>query len=47
MAEHKKFGAAKKTDCGGLSGPNGFRAQILEEVPEVDAVVGNRRKLNE
>jgi len=39
MAEHKKFGAAKKLIVAGCLVER-FRAQILEEVPEVDAVVG-------
>src|ERR1700744_1544108 len=39
MAEHKKFGAAKKLIvAGGLV--ERYRNQILEQVPEVDAVVG-------
>ena len=39
MAEHKKFGAAKKLIVAGCLVER-FRAQILERVPEVDAVVG-------
>src|ERR1700757_3514027 len=39
MAEHKKFGAAKKVIVAGCLVER-FRAQILEQVPEVDAVVG-------
>jgi ribosomal protein S12 methylthiotransferase len=39
MAEHKKFGAAKKLVVAGCLVER-FRDQILEEVPEVDAVVG-------
>ena len=39
MAEHKKFGAAKKLIVAGCLVER-FRAQILEQVPEVDAVVG-------
>ena len=39
MAEHKKFGAAKKLIVAGCPVER-FRAQILEQVPEVDAVVG-------
>jgi ribosomal protein S12 methylthiotransferase len=39
MAEHKKFGAAKKLVVAGCLVER-FRAQILEQVPEVDAVVG-------
>ncbi len=39
MAEHKKFGAAKKLIVAGCLVER-FREQILEEVPEVDAVVG-------
>jgi ribosomal protein S12 methylthiotransferase len=39
MAEHKKFGAAKKLIIAGCLVER-FRAQILEQVPEVDAVVG-------
>jgi ribosomal protein S12 methylthiotransferase len=39
MAEHKKFGAAKKLIVAGCLVER-FRDQILEEVPEVDAVVG-------
>jgi ribosomal protein S12 methylthiotransferase len=39
MAEHKKFGAAKKLIVAGCLVER-FRAQILELVPEVDAVVG-------
>ena len=39
MAEHKKFGAAKKLIVAGCLVER-FREQILEQVPEVDAVVG-------
>src|SRR5258706_802913 len=39
MAEHKKFGAAKKLIVAGCLGGR-FREQILEQVPEVDAVGG-------
>jgi len=39
MAEHKKFGAAKKLIVAGCLVER-FRAQIIEQVPEVDAVVG-------
>jgi len=39
MAEHKKFGSAKKLIVAGCLVER-FRAQILEQVPEVDAVVG-------
>jgi ribosomal protein S12 methylthiotransferase len=39
MAEHKKFGAAKKLIVAGCLVEK-FRSQILEQVPEVDAVVG-------
>lgn len=39
MAEHKKFGAARKLIVAGCLVER-FRAQILEQVPEVDAVVG-------
>src|SRR6266478_2800604 len=39
MAEHKKFGAAKKLIVAGCLVER-FRARILEQVPEVDAVVG-------
>jgi ribosomal protein S12 methylthiotransferase len=39
MAEHKKFGAAKKLVVAGCLVER-FREQILEQVPEVDAVVG-------
>src|SRR6266478_3069406 len=38
-AEQKKFGAAKKLIVAGCLVER-FRAQILEQVPEVDAVVG-------
>src|SRR6201981_1250198 len=40
MAEYKKFGAARKLIVAGCLVER-FRAQILEQVPEVDAVVGN------
>ena len=39
MAEHKKFGAAKKLVVAGCLVER-FRDQILEQVPEVDAVIG-------
>ncbi|PYU80845.1 MAG: 30S ribosomal protein S12 methylthiotransferase RimO [Acidobacteria bacterium] len=39
MAEHKKFGAAKKLIVAGCLVER-YRAQILEQVPEVDAVIG-------
>lgn len=39
MAEHKKFGAAKKLIVAGCLVER-FRDQILAQVPEVDAVVG-------
>ncbi len=39
MAEHKKFGAAKKLIVAGCLVER-FREQILEQIPEVDAVVG-------
>src|SRR5713101_5698256 len=39
IAEHKKFGAAKKLIVAGCLVER-FRNQILEQVPEVDAVVG-------
>src|SRR5690242_21473432 len=39
MAEHKKFGAAKKLIVAGCLVER-YGEQILEEVPEVDAVVG-------
>jgi ribosomal protein S12 methylthiotransferase len=39
MAEHKKFGSAKKLIVAGCLVER-FRNQILEQVPEVDAVVG-------
>jgi len=39
MAEHKKFGAARKLIVAGCLVER-FRAQILEQVPEVDAVIG-------
>ncbi|OLD61961.1 MAG: ribosomal protein S12 methylthiotransferase RimO [Acidobacteria bacterium 13_1_40CM_2_60_7] len=39
MAEHKKFGAAKKLIVAGCLVER-FRDQILEQIPEVDAVVG-------
>jgi ribosomal protein S12 methylthiotransferase len=39
MAEHKKFGAAQKLIVAGCLVER-YRAQILEQVPEVDAVVG-------
>jgi ribosomal protein S12 methylthiotransferase len=39
MAEHKKFGVAKKLIVAGCLVER-FRDQILEQVPEVDAVVG-------
>jgi ribosomal protein S12 methylthiotransferase len=39
MAEHKKFGAAKKLIVAGCLVER-YRRQILEQIPEVDAVVG-------
>jgi len=39
MAEHKKFGSAKKLIVAGCLAER-YRAQILEQIPEVDAVVG-------
>ncbi len=39
MAEHKRFGAAKKLIVAGCLVER-YRDQILEQVPEVDAVVG-------
>jgi ribosomal protein S12 methylthiotransferase len=39
MAEHKKFGVAKKLIVAGCLVER-YRQQILEQVPEVDAVVG-------
>jgi ribosomal protein S12 methylthiotransferase len=39
MAEHKKFGAVKKLIVAGCLVER-FREQILDQVPEVDAVVG-------
>jgi ribosomal protein S12 methylthiotransferase len=39
MAEHKKFGAAKKLIVAGCLVER-FRAEILEQVPEVDAIIG-------
>ena len=39
MAEHKKFGAAKKLVVAGCLVER-YREQILEQIPEVDAVVG-------
>jgi ribosomal protein S12 methylthiotransferase len=39
MAEHKKFGAAKKLIVAGCLVER-YRDQILEQVPEVDAIVG-------
>ena len=39
MAEHKKFGAAKKLIVAGCLVER-YREQILDQVPEVDAVVG-------
>jgi len=39
MAEHKKFGAAKKLIVAGCLVER-YREQVLEQVPEVDAVVG-------
>ena len=39
MAEYKKFGVAKKLIVAGCLVER-FRAQILEQIPEVDAVVG-------
>src|SRR5256885_2584723 len=39
MAEYKKFGAAKRLIVAGCLVER-FREQILEQIPEVDAVVG-------
>jgi ribosomal protein S12 methylthiotransferase len=39
MAEHKKFGSAKKLIVAGCLVER-YRDQILEQIPEVDAVVG-------
>src|SRR6202162_6634063 len=39
MAEHKKFGAAKKLIVAGCLVER-YREQILEQIPEVDALVG-------
>ena len=39
MAEHKKFGAAKKLIVAGCLVER-YREQILQQIPEVDAVVG-------
>ena len=39
MAEHKRFGAAKKLIVAGCLVER-FREQILEQMPEVDAVIG-------
>lgn len=39
MAEHKKFGSARKLIVAGCLVER-YRSQILEQVPEVDAVVG-------
>src|ERR1700686_1212514 len=39
MGEHKNFGAAKKLILAGCLVER-YRAQILEQIPEVDAVVG-------
>src|SRR5580692_8998125 len=39
MAEHKKFGAAKKLIVAGCLVER-YRDQILEQIPEVDAIVG-------
>src|SRR3984885_2239807 len=39
MAEHKKFGRAKKLVVAGCMVER-FRDQILEQIPEVDAIVG-------
>src|SRR6516165_5193151 len=39
MAEHKKFGSAKKLIVAGCLVER-FRDQIIEQVPEVDAVIG-------
>src|SRR5258708_25201463 len=39
MAEHKKFGAAKKLIVAGCLVER-FRHQIREQIPEVDAVIG-------
>src|SRR5256886_17510432 len=42
MAEHKKFGAAKKLIVAGCLVER-FREQILEQVPEGDAMAGTGR----
>src|SRR6201987_362743 len=39
MAEHKKFGAAKRLIVAGCLVER-YRDQILQQIPEVDAVVG-------
>src|SRR6202050_1048110 len=39
MAEYKKFGAAKKLIVAGCLVER-YREQILEQIPEVDAVIG-------
>src|ERR1700692_4741821 len=39
MAEYKKFGVAKKLIVAGCLVER-FREQILEQIPEVDAVIG-------
>src|SRR5258708_7188457 len=39
MAEYKKFGAAKKLIVAGCLVER-YRAQIIEQIPEVDAVIG-------
>src|SRR3979409_1626836 len=39
MAEHKKFGAAKRLIVAGCLVER-FRDQIFEQIPEVDAIVG-------
>src|SRR6266852_2786465 len=39
MAEHKKFGRARRLIVAGCLVER-FREQILEEIPEVDAVIG-------
>ncbi len=39
MAEHKRFGAVKKLIVAGCL-VEGYRDQILEQIPEVDAVIG-------
>src|SRR5260370_8225342 len=45
MAEYKKFGAAKKLIVAGCLVER-YRQQILEQIPEVDAVLGTREVEN-